>query len=294
YDALKAGENLDYSKIESNNVSNALFKIIDASVKTIYSKDYIEKLNQLIEEYSGYINLDSQDLGQTENFKDDIMGLTFAFLKASEIDYIPFYFGLTNSILANIDAESKLKASQENVSKKFVPEIFEKLDFDLDELNKFQYNLKLEAYKLRTLSNLNTFNIQLWYDRFTNEINNVWNEKATVLHTLLRNDPELNSSDENVKNQALARYQNAYNKMIEFNEEKTNEKNNYVTYIGAVFMSLGIISTIMTLVAFVLQKSVQSQNKFNTKKIFSIIALTSTIISVVGIVLLILGLGGIL
>lgn len=157
YKSLGIDEKLDYLKLESDVVADALFQIVNSGVQLIntesFVKNYVGVQNAYADDVS--LNLATSQVQNTKGFEDNLVELTLAATKTSTINNYPFYFQIVNALNTKKD---RLKARITNNNEKITKELSEK-GMDISQINTFFNNLETKIYKLRKSADLSTFNV---------------------------------------------------------------------------------------------------------------------------------------
>ncbi|EIE40201.1 MSC_0620 family F1-like ATPase-associated subunit [Mycoplasmopsis canis] len=316
YRGLGIDENIDYEKLGSGILSDALFQIVNSSVQLISTEKFINNYNRVIEAYKDELKLDDIE-NSTSGFDANLRELVLSSLKTSNINNFPYYFSL-------VDALNRKKEGLKRriINNKELAEEFEKNNWSLDELNKFYLNLETKIYKLRKSTDLSTFNVTKWYSRFIANLETV--SKELLLLQVVVNDPSLKqpskpthtenpeqpneseprvnsaeatSSSTPTSNEIIElankdeKRAEAYKKMTELNNESRKTNNSIVTNFGIALSLIGFLGNIVN--AYALFKIINYAKWKQHKKLSILLATVFGIILVTGIILIILGLGGI-
>lgn len=309
YKAVGLDEKLDYDKLLSGAVSNALFHIVDSGVKLINNEKINQEFNKAIEVYKTDLKI-SEDFSYSNNyingFKNNIRELILTALKTSRINNLPFYyslvqsfnnkkFGISKRIEGRIKPNANLTSNKPGESK-YEKELIAK-NIDLNELNTFYQNLETKIYKLRKTTDLLTFNVSNWYKGFISNLSVVSKELLLLQDVIgdraVVQPPKQNAQNKNQQNttEDTSTVNAKYKELVNINNEARKQNNLINRNIGIGLTTVGFLGSIVNAISLV---RIISQRKPKQYKRLSILLLIAfDILLIIGLVLLILGMKGI-
>ncbi|SYV97575.1 Uncharacterised protein, partial [Mycoplasmopsis edwardii] len=101
YSALGIDSRIDYEKLASQSVSDALFHIIDSGVKLINTEKIVNEFNKAIDVYKPDVHINNGSIANVKlinDFKANMRELLLTALKTSSINNLPYFFSLVNGI----------------------------------------------------------------------------------------------------------------------------------------------------------------------------------------------------
>lgn len=305
YKSLGIDEKLDYLKLESDVVADALFQIVNSGVQLINTESFVKNYGGVQNAYADDVslNLVTSQVQNTKGFEDNLVELTLAATKTSTINNYPFYFQIVNALNTKKD---RLKARITNNNEKITNELSEK-GMDISQINTFFNNLETKIYKLRKSADLSTFNVIKWYERFIENIK-VVSEELILLQKVIGEVKTSNTSSVSrtsstispgntlaqEKNQSSEQNSNnetqkqAYNEILKRNKEETTANGSIIRGFGISLLAVGLLASIVN--AFILVKAFTMERWKQYRKLSILLATSFVVAIIVGAILLILGL----
>lgn len=302
YKSLGIDEKINYTNLESNQLSDALFQIVNSGVQLINTASFIKNYEAVQNAYANDISLIevSKTVLNSSGFEDNLTELTLASMKTSQINNLPYYYSLVNAL----NRKKELLKNRITRNDKLEVQLKEK-GIDIKHINTFYSNLETKIYKLRKSTDLSTFNVTKWYERFIQNIKIV-SEELLLLQKVIGetqtsqsqptqpNIPAGANAQENIQSQEPApnpaedEQQAAYKEIIKRNNQEVKTNGSIIMGFGISLWVMGLIASIAN--TFMLIKAFTTDRWKQYRKLSILLATSFVVAIIVGIVLHILGL----
>lgn len=284
YESLNLDYKINYSKLANDDLQLSLFSMVNLAANIVNDVKFKVEWNAILDDNSNKVNIgngiNDPILNKTSN---QIFEKLLNALCNSKINGQPYWYSIINSfeIVRN---DLKAIAILDN-NKKAVIDKFKSFNLGVDRIDKLFQSFDLSLLRLKSISKdwTKNFNLEKWFYNYVDNIKNIM-EHLQILRVLL--DPKKVEVNTQQHSDLIANYDKALDKI---NEYKNNE-NQLKISLSVIFMFLGLASLITTITIYVL-KYRKNINK-NTLSFFTISGIISLIVTIVGAILLFLGLKG--
>ncbi|WP_117275457.1 MSC_0620 family F1-like ATPase-associated subunit [Mycoplasmopsis edwardii] len=289
YSALGIDSRIDYEKLASQSVSDALFHIIDSGVKLINTEKIVNEFNKAIDVYKPDVHINNGSIANVKlinDFKANMRELLLTALKTSSINNLPYFFSLVNGINSK---KSKLWIRMKRDEK--LPGKLSEREIDPKEIDEFYQNLETKIYKLRKTTDLSTFNVSKWYDKFINDLKTSSDELLLLQEVIEDQNIQENPDEPNTEESKKQNQAEKYNSLKEINRQTRQQNSNINRNLGIGLFVIGTIGSIVNAVSLVASFMLKKSKQY--KKLTILLSIVFGTILVIGLVLLILGVKGI-
>ncbi|UUD37035.1 Uncharacterised protein [Mycoplasmopsis californica] len=279
YKSLGLDENINYPLLANDSLQSALFDMVNLATAMVNDQKFTEKWNAIVAKYAKD-NLSYEDNDSSLiNSSNEVFDTLINGLSHSKINEEPFWNSLINAfeiIKNDLKAIAAFEANKQAVNEKF-----NQHNLSTTVIDKLFNILDLSILRLKAVSRdwTKNFNLEDWFNEYTQKIKDVKEHFDILKVLLIPNKVQANSQEHT---DLLNSYKMANEKISKY---KTSENNLKIT-LAAIFITFGLISLLASLSVYLLKR------RKNTKLIFIILTIVSTIVSLIGVILLILGLKG--
>ncbi|KIM13487.1 MSC_0620 family F1-like ATPase-associated subunit [Mycoplasma capricolum] len=285
YKALLLDEKINYNSLAHDSLQESVFSLVNAATQIVSSSSFKSLWFENI--INNYQKIDESDqFGDYTNWANKKAKYLFETLlkaiSASKLNNNPGWYLLVkafNNVKYDLDQLTNDESTYNSHLKRA-----QEFDLDLKYYDQLYDALEHSILKLSTTANQLTKNLHIssWFNKYTDDIKDA-REYVEILRNLLTGKP-ISKDSEDYK-EFMTNYQKAIDKL----NEKNQTTNKTAIIIGSILLSLGLLFIITNLLILFIKA--KKKNK-NSKLIFIVTSCISTISSVMGIILLILGMKG--
>ncbi|WP_434329201.1 MSC_0620 family F1-like ATPase-associated subunit [Mycoplasma capricolum] len=285
YKALLLDEKINYNSLAHDSLQESVFSLVNAATQIVSSSSFKSLWFENI--INNYQKIDESDqFGDYTNWANKKAKYLFETLlkaiSASKLNNNPGWYVLVkafNNVKYDLDQLTNDESTYNSHLKRA-----QEFDLDLKYYDQLYDALEHSILKLSTTANQLTKNLHIssWFNKYTNDIKDA-REYVEILRNLLTGKP-ISKDSEDYK-EFMTNYQKAIDKL----NEKNQTTNKTAIIIGSILLALGLLFIIINLLILFIKA--KKKNK-NSKLIFIVTSCISTISSVMGIILLILGMKG--
>ncbi|WP_434336456.1 MSC_0620 family F1-like ATPase-associated subunit [Mycoplasma capricolum] len=285
YKALLLDEKINYNSLAHDSLQESVFSLVNAATQIVSSSSFKSLWFENI--INNYQKIDESDqFGDYTNWANKKAKYLFETLlkaiSASKLNNNPGWYVLVkafNNVKYDLDQLTNDESTYNSHLKRA-----QEFDLDLKYYDQLYDALEHSILKLSTTANQLTKNLHIssWFNKYTDDIKDA-REYVEILRNLLTGKP-ISKDSEDYK-EFMTNYQKAIDKL----NEKNQTTNKTAIIIGSILLSLGLLFIITNLLILFIKA--KKKNK-NSKLIFIVTSCISTISSVMGIILLILGMKG--
>ncbi|QIN43028.1 hypothetical protein FOY76_01920 [Mycoplasma capricolum subsp. capripneumoniae] len=285
YKALLLDEKINYNSLAHDSLQESVFSLVNAATQIVSSSSFKSLWFENI--INNYQKIDESDqLGDYTNWANKKAKYLFETLlkaiSASKLNNNPGWYVLVkafNNVKYDLDQLTNDESTYNSHLKRA-----QEFDLDLKYYDQLYDALEHSILKLSTTANQLTKNLHIssWFNKYTDDIKDA-REYVEILRNLLTGKP-ISKDSEDYK-EFMTNYQKAIDKL----NEKNQTTNKTAIIIGSILLALGLLFIITNLLILFIKA--KKKNK-NSKLIFIVTSCISTISSVMGIILLILGMKG--
>ncbi|UKS53977.1 MSC_0620 family F1-like ATPase-associated subunit [Mycoplasma feriruminatoris] len=285
YKALLLDEKINYNSLAHDSLQESLFSLVNAATQIVSSTNFKSLWFDNI--INNYQKIDESDqLGDYTNWANKKASPLFETLlraiSASKLNNNPGWYVLVkafNNVKYDLDQLTNDESTYNSHLRRA-----QELDLDLKYYDQLYEALEHSILKLTTTANQLTKNLGIssWFNKYTDDLKDT-REYVEILRNLLTGK-QISKGSEDYK-EFMANYQKAIDKLSQRNQTT----NKTAIIIGSILLSLGLLFIITNLLILLIKT--KKKNK-NSKLIFIVTSCISAISSVMGIILLILGMKG--
>ncbi|WFQ95883.1 membrane protein [Mycoplasma feriruminatoris] len=285
YKALLLDEKINYNSLAHDSLQESLFSLVNAATQIVSSTNFKSLWFDNI--INNYQKIDESDqLGDYTNWANKKASPLFETLlrviSASKLNNNPGWYVLVkafNNVKYDLDQLTNDESTYNSHLRRA-----QELDLDLKYYDQLYEALEHSILKLTTTANQLTKNLGIssWFNKYTDDLKDT-REYVEILRNLLTGK-QISKGSEDYK-EFMANYQKAIDKL----SQKNQTTNKTAIIIGSILLSLGLLFIITNLLILLIKT--KKKNK-NSKLIFIVTSCISAISSVMGIILLILGMKG--
>ncbi|WP_434328894.1 hypothetical protein V2P69_01880 [Mycoplasma capricolum subsp. capricolum] len=285
YKALLLDEKINYNSLAHDSLQESVFSLVNAATQIVSSSSFKSLWFENI--INNYQKIDESDqFGDYTNWANKKAKYLFEILlkaiSASKLNNNPGWYVLVkafNNVKYDLDQLTNDESTYNSHLKRA-----QEFDLDLKYYDQLYDALEHSILKLSTTANQLTKNLHIssWFNKYTDDIKDA-REYVEILRNLLTGKP-ISKDSEDYK-EFMTNYQKAIDKL----NEKNQTTNKTAIIIGSILLALGLLFIITNLLILFIKA--KKKNK-NSKLIFIVTSCISTISSVMGIILLILGMKG--
>ncbi|WFQ94237.1 MSC_0620 family F1-like ATPase-associated subunit [Mycoplasma feriruminatoris] len=285
YKALLLDEKINYNSLAHDSLQESLFSLVNAATQIVSSTNFKSLwFDNIINNYS---KIDPESVGEDyTNWANKKASPLFETLlraiSASKLNNNPGWYVLVkafNNVKYDLDQLTNDESTYNSHLRRA-----QELDLDLKYYDQLYEALEHSILKLTTTANQLTKNLGIssWFNKYTDDLKDT-REYVEILRNLLTGK-QISKGSEDYK-EFMANYQKAIDKL----SQKNQTTNKTAIIIGSILLSLGLLFIITNLLILLIKT--KKKNK-NSKLIFIVTSCISAISSVMGIILLILGMKG--
>ncbi|MBZ4212489.1 hypothetical protein LAD74_00555 [Mycoplasma sp. U97] len=291
YKSVGLDERLNYPELGNNALMETMNAIVAGAVGVINKDKIVEKWSSINDKYKNH-NIDFNDPNNkyVVQISNEILSEILLALHESDINGKYYWNALadTYDYILN-DKESGFKSHLESEeSKKAIKEKFKELNLEVKYIDKLVNLLNFRILKFKSLSQksskwVNSLNLHKWFDEYISDSSIIKN-KIDILSKLLDTKKPAKASKE--EKELIDSYNEAVN-IIKNSERKIN---NSKTIIGSIFIAISLMFIIVSIIIFLIKK--QKIKGKNFKTVLTVSGIISLMITVIGLIMLILGIKG--
>ncbi|WP_406615017.1 MSC_0620 family F1-like ATPase-associated subunit [Mycoplasmopsis hyopharyngis] len=286
YEAMGLDEKITYSQLGNDELQLSLFGMVNLATSVARDKDFEEKWEKILKKYSYSIESDSlEDHPQFDSPNFLIIEQLLQALTGSTINGANYWNSIINAYQV---VESELRGiAAYKTNKEAVQKNFKTHDLDTIVVDRLFESLNLSILRLKSVSRewTKTYNFSNWFDKYVSHIKEVSNHFELLRYLI---EPKEKPEGSKEAKLLIEKYNEAINVISEYKESKRTAQQ----VLGWIFFSLGLIANIINTLLFFL-KYKKNQNK-NNKIIFITTTVISSIVTIMGLILALIGMKGII